>query len=143
MSFGERGSATVEFLVVAVGLLVPLVAVSTTLAQVASAEFAATAIARQGIRALTRSESVSVGLARARGEARLTLSDHGLDTATWDLDLACSVADCLRRGAIDTLSVTVRIPLTFLPSLPGIAVPNSVTVTRWSTERVSIDAVYR
>jgi hypothetical protein len=139
----ERGSASIEFIVASVALLIPLVALTVTTSQIASATFAATSAARHGVRAFTGAESTNIGLERIRAITTLTADDHGVIDATprWELD--CSRRNCLRRGTLVELTVHLDVPLLFIPSLPGIDIAPRVTVSRSATARVSITAVNR
>jgi hypothetical protein len=139
----ERGSASIEFIVASVALLVPLVAITVTTSQIASATFAATSAARHGVRSFTQSESTNIGLERVRAITTLVVEDHGVLDATphWELD--CSRRNCLRRGSLVKLTVHLDVPLLFIPALPGIDIVPRVTVSRSATARVSITSVNR
>lgn len=139
----ERGSASIEFVVASVALLIPLVALTVTTSQIASATFAATTAARHGVRAFTRAESTNTGLERIRAITALAAEDHGVIDATprWELD--CSRRNCLRRGSLVELTVHLDVPLLFIPALPGIDIAPRVTVSRTATARVSITSVNR
>jgi hypothetical protein len=135
----ERGSASLEFLVVGVGFLVPLVALCVTVTEVSTATLAATTAARQAIRAYTRSASVAEGSATVDAAVALVLDDHGLAANARSVHLDCSARNCLRRGSLDTITVRVTVPLRFVPTLPGLIVPPSIVVERSASARVSID----
>jgi hypothetical protein len=139
----EQGSASIEFIVASVALLVPLVALTVTTSQIASATFAATTATRQGVRAFTLAESTNAGLEKVRAITMLAADDFGLSDARsrWELD--CSRRNCLRRGSLVTLTIHVDVPLPFIPSLPGIDITPRVTVSRSATARVSITSVNR
>lgn len=139
----DRGSASIEFIVASVALLVPLVALTVTTSQIASATFAATAAARHGVRAFTRAESTNIGLERVRAITTLVADDHGVLDATSNWELDCSRSNCLRRGALVELTVQFDLPLRFIPDLPGIDIAPRVTVSRSATARVSITSVNR
>ncbi len=143
MENSERGSATIEFLVVTIGFLVPLVALAVTVSDVSSATLASTTAARQAVRAFTRAETTAAGLRSVAATTELVLNDHGLAANEWSFDVDCSATTCLRRGSIDTVTVRVIVPLRFVPQLPGLVLPASVTVERAANARVSIDAVNR
>ena len=139
----ERGSASIEFIVASVALLVPLVALTVTTSQIASATFAATSAARHGVRAFTRAETTNIGLERIRAITTLVADDHGVIDAKprWELD--CSRRNCLRRGSLVELTVHLDIPLRFIPTLPGMDIAPRVTVTRNATAQVSLTSVNR
>jgi len=139
----DRGSASLEFIVASVALLVPLVALTVTTSQIASATFAATTAARNGVRAFTLAESTNAGLARVRAITSLVTDDHGLagTTSRWEVD--CSRRNCFRRGSYVTLTVYLEVPVRFIPALPGIDIAPRVTVSRSATARVSLTSVNR
>jgi len=139
----HRGSASVEFIVAAVGLLVPLVALTVTTSEIAAATFAATSSARQGARAFTRADTVSMGVERISEITDLAVSDHGLSDARWHVELDCSGRTCRQRGSRVVVEISIDVPLRFIPTLPGIDVAPSVTVSRSATARVSTTSVNR
>ncbi len=143
MDAAERGSAPLEFLIASVALFVPLVALAVTVTDITTASFAATAAARQGVRAFARAESVPAGQQRIAQVSELALADYGLAPQTAQWDITCTSSPCLRRGNLVTVNFTLNVPLRFIPSLPGIAVPPLITVSRSATARVSLTSVNR
>lgn len=139
----ERGSASLEFIVAAVALLVPLVALTVTTSDIASARFAATTASRQGVRAFTRAEDPTTGMNRIRAITELALSDHGIDDSAWRMTTTCSGRSCVQRGSLVTLDIAIDVPLRFLPVLPGIDIAPRVTVSGSATARVSLTSVSR
>jgi len=139
----ERGSASLEFIVASIALLVPLVAVTVTTSHIASATFAATTAARHGVREFTRAESTTVGMEQVRAITTLIVEDHGLTDTTSQWDLDCSLRNCLQRGSRVTVTVHLEVPLRFVPMLPGIDIAPHVTVSRSATARVSLTSVNR
>ena len=137
----EQGSASLEFIFASVALLVPLVALSVTTSDIASATFAATTASRQGVRAFTRSESVAQGSVNLAAITGLAMEDHGMTGGDWKVDIDCSARSCRQRGSIVRVTVSIEVPLRFIPALPGITTAPTVTVSRSSTARVSITSV--
>ncbi len=141
MGKNEQGSASLEFIVATVALLVPLVALSVTTSDIASATFAATAASRQGVRAFTRSESVAQGSGHISAITQLAMEDHGLTGVDWNMDIDCSARSCRQRGSTVRVTVSIEVPLRFVPALPGITTAPTVMVSRSATARVSITSV--
>ncbi|MSZ38933.1 MAG: hypothetical protein F2605_02520 [Actinobacteria bacterium] len=139
----ERGSASLEFIVASIALFVPLVALTVTTSQIASATFAATTAARHGVRAFTRAASTNGGLEQVRAITALIIDDHGLTDTTPQWELDCSRRNCLQRGSLVTLTVHLDVPSLFIPALPGIDIAPRVTVSRSATARVSLTSVNR
>ena len=124
----DEGSALVEFTVLALLLLVPLVYVLLGAFQVQRAAFGATEAARQAGRAFARAESVEAGLARARAASRLALADQGIEDAADPL-VECPDGPCLVPGSTVrvTVTYTVRLPVLSLIAPGGVGVPVTAT----------------
>jgi Flp pilus assembly protein TadG len=119
----ERGSAVVEFVVVALVVFVPLVYVVAGFSAVQRGVLAATAAAREAGRALATAPDVAGGLARAQRAAELAVADQSVDAADVRLSYVPAGASCDGAGAAWTptlapgeefsvcATVTVRVPL--------------------------------
>ncbi|SFP85798.1 hypothetical protein SAMN05660464_4482 [Geodermatophilus dictyosporus] len=119
---GERGSALVEFVFVALVVFVPLVYVVAGFSAVQRGVFASTAAAREAGRALATAPDVATGLARAQRAAQLAVEDQSVEATDVELAYAPAGAGCEAAGAyVPRLvageefsvcaTVTVRIPL--------------------------------
>ena len=120
---GERGSAIVEFVFVALVVFVPLVYVVAGFSAVQRGVFAATAAAREAGRALATAPDVGSGLARAERAAQLAVADQSVDATDVRLSFVPAGVACDEAGGpyAPTLApgeefsvcvtVTVRIPL--------------------------------
>jgi hypothetical protein len=139
----DRGNASLEFLVASIGLLVPVVALTVTTSEIASATFAATVSARQGVRAFTLADSVAAGQTAIANITELAVTDHGLSDVDWRIKLECEGRSCRQRGSLVNLAVSIDVPLRFIPVLPGIDIAPRVTVSRSATARVSTTSVNR
>lgn len=125
---GERGSAMVEFLGVALILLIPLVYLVVTLGRVQAGAFAAEGAASQAVRAMVTAESSSAGAGRAGTAVGIALSDQGFAHDDGSLSLECSASPCLTPGAAVGAVVRVEVPLPLLPDAVRGWVPLSVPV---------------
>ena len=76
---GDGGNAVVEFSVLAVLLMVPLVSVLLSVFEVQRASFGVTEAARQAGRAYATADDPAQGRARATAAAGLAMRDQGLD----------------------------------------------------------------
>lgn len=125
---GERGSALVEFLGGAVVLLVPLVYLVLTLAQLQSATFAATAAARDAGR-LVATADAGDAVTLASHAVELAFADQGIqvDGAT-ALEIRCG----LRCQPGDRALVRVRADVP-LPLVPGGGLTVPVEAEAWTT----------
>lgn len=111
---GEDGNAIVEFIGVALLLLIPLVYLVLTLGRVQAAMFAAEAGARESGRIISTTVELGEGVARARSAVELAFADQGIEVTGSDaLHLECEEEPCLTRGGRIYIQVdaTVRLPL--------------------------------
>ena len=120
----DGGSAIVEFVFVAVIVLVPLVYLVAAVAAVQRTQLAVTQAARDAGRAFATSDSPDEASARVRAAVRLALHDQGLpDDAQVRFVAAGAGCDAtaviprLRPGAQFTVCVTRRADLPAVPSL--------------------------
>ena len=113
----ERGSAVLEFILVGMLLLVPLVYLIVALGMIQDQSLGAEAAARHVARAVATAEGVDD--ARARADAILTAvsEEYGLEDVELSLECTPAGATCPRAGA--SLHVTVRTSAT-LPLVPPV-----------------------
>lgn len=118
---GDDGNAMLEFIYLAVLLMVPLVYVLLSAFQVQRASFGASEAARQAGRAFTTAPDEATARLRAREAAKLALHDQGIDGEP-DLDIRCD-RPCLAPDAVVTITVrhVVRLPIL---SVLGSSAPN-------------------
>ncbi|GAA4287835.1 pilus assembly protein [Georgenia daeguensis] len=126
----ERGSAVVEFLGVSLLLLVPIVYLVLTLAQIQAAAFAAEGAAREAGRLLARAESLQEGAAAARLAVELAFEDQGLDVdGAGALQVSCTEEPCLAPGTRVVVTVATSVDLPLVPDVVVNAVPATVPVS--------------
>jgi Flp pilus assembly protein TadG len=121
---GDAGNAIVEFVFLAVLVLVPLVYFIVAVADVQRSSLAVTNAAREAGRAFATGRSTPDGLARARVAARLALADQGLDeqpalgyVAAGDSCSGLPITPTLQAGAIFTICVSRSVALPGVPTL--------------------------
>ncbi len=122
---GDDGNAVVEFVFVAVVVMVPLVYLVVAVAAVQRSNLAVTQAAREAGRAIATADSLGQGQARAEVAVRLALSDQGFDGADATIttvapDTGCDgprVAPTLEPGAEFAVCVTRRFGLPGVPSI--------------------------
>jgi Flp pilus assembly protein TadG len=126
----DRGSATVEFVVLAVLLLVPLMYVAIALSRVQAASFAADSSARAAARAFVTATDDDDGYRRAAIAVRLGLLDQGFtDPDDGDLAVECETpVACLTPGSQIRVRVDVRVVLPGLPHSVDHAFSTGVTL---------------
>lgn len=125
---GERGSAVVEFVFLAVLMLVPLVYLVMVLARLQAGSYAASAAVREAGRAFVTAEQVQEAAPRAEAAARIAFEDQGFGGAG-RLVMACDGDPCLRPEGRITMEATVVVPLPLVPAFARDVVPLEVPVT--------------
>ncbi len=119
---GERGSALVEFVFVALVVFVPLVYIVAGFSSVQRGVFASTAAAREAGRAMGTAPDPVTGRARAERAARLAVEDQSVEATDVQVEYAPAGSDCAAAGSYAPtlvpgeefsvcVTVTVRIPL--------------------------------
>ncbi|MFP5311489.1 MAG: hypothetical protein ACLGH7_03625 [Actinomycetes bacterium] len=117
----ERGSAVVEFTFLALLLLVPLVYFIITMAQIQGGSFAVVGAADQAAKVYVAQPDAATAQAAAEQAVALALSDfgHGVDQAT--MSTTCTPADCQAAGTTVTVTVSLGVPLPFVPFAAGLS----------------------
>lgn len=135
----DRGSASLEFLVAGLLMLVPLVYLILTLGTIQSAALATEGAARQAARVFVQAPSTAAGAAAAQRALDLALADHGLAASEATLRITCAPrpAQCHTRRGWVTVEVAVRVPLPLVPPVFDLRVPLAVPVEASATQQVS------
>jgi Flp pilus assembly protein TadG len=136
----DCGNAIVEFVYLAILLMVPLVYMLLTVFQVQRAAFAASSAAREAGRVFVTSTDEALAEDRAKTSAGIVLRDSGLTLAPGDLRITCSSSPCLEPGSRVEVVVRHRVTLPLLPDVFGDGGPASVTV---SSEHLEVVDRYR
>ncbi len=126
---GDAGSAVIEFIALALLLLLPLVYLVITLGRIQAGSLAAQSGARAAARALVTADSGAQGRAWANAAARLALTDQGFQPGAGRLTITCSVQPCLTPGAEVGARLTVQVVLPGVPGFVDALIPLRVTVT--------------
>lgn len=129
----ERGSATVEFVVLATVMLVPLVYLVVTLGRLQAASFAVDSAARAGVRSFTRAPDEATAQSRAMAAVQLALGDQGFAGAAPGAQVTCSASPCLTPQGRVAVQVSLDVVLPGVPAVLDAVVPTHVTVrsTQW------------
>lgn len=124
MSERESGNAAIEFIFVALMILVPIVYFVAAVASLQRSNLAVAQAAREAGRAFASGESTADALARAQAAVRLALADQGLpDDAEMRFvaaDASCRSAPltpALAPGAVFAVCVVRRAQLPGVPTL--------------------------
>jgi Flp pilus assembly protein TadG len=130
----ERGTALVEFVWLAILLLVPLLYVVLAVFETQRAAYAASAAARSATRAFVTAPDQGSAYARAEAAARLAFGDQGIDAADFSLTITCrpDPRRCLSPGSVVSAEVRSAADLPLMPAALGD-----------NTPRIAVAAVHR
>lgn len=125
MSRKEDGTALVEFIWLAVILLVPLLYVVTTVFDVQRTAYAASAAARSASRAYVAGADQQAAQRAAQVAAALAFADQGLADAEFTLRIRCTPDpdQCLTPGSVVTAVIGASRALPLMPALFGGTAP--------------------
>lgn len=126
---GDGGNAIVEFVYLAVLLMVPLVYVLLAVFRVQAASYAVASAAREAGRVFATSADVTGASERAFTAASIVMRDSGLDLSQDDVAITCSTRRCLVPGGRVHVVVNKDVPLPWLPDLFAGRSPASVQVS--------------
>jgi len=111
---GEEGSALVEFVWLAILLMIPLVYVVLAAVSVQRAAFATTAAAREAGRAYATADSDAQGEQRAEAAVALAMQDQGVRWTPSGRVVSCGGCD-FRPGSAFTVDLHTTVALPFVP----------------------------
>lgn len=131
----DEGSAVIEFVVLGVLLLIPLVYLVLMLGRLQAGAYAVSAAVRESGRAFVTADSEVAGQARAEIAARLAFENQGFG-GSGGLRITCSTSPCLQPGAEVRSSATVRVPLPLIPAFARSVVPLEVPLSAENVSRV-------
>ncbi len=115
----DEGSATVEFVLFSLLLLVPFTYVLLTVFQVQRAAYATTEAAREAGRAFVTAPSSGEAQRRVDEAVALALRDQGLPATGLDVRISCSSQPCLTPGGTVTVTIQDQVALPWVPALLG------------------------
>lgn len=124
----ERGSAVVEFLGVALVLLLPLMYLVLTAGRLQAATFAVEGASREAARAFVTAPTADDGARLANAAVSLALEDQGFRAGAGGLAIACTGDPCLEPGGEVVVRVHLDVPLPLVPSFVRSVVPLAVPV---------------
>jgi Flp pilus assembly protein TadG len=123
----DGGNAIVEFVYLAILLMIPLAYLLLTVFRVQGASYAVSSATREAGRVFVTSGS-SEADARATTAASIVMSDSGLKLNADQLSIRCSAHPCLTPGANVEVAIGYDVALPFLPRFLEGAVPASIHV---------------
>ncbi len=125
---GEQGSAVVEFVFLAVLMMIPLIYLVMTLGRLQAGAYAASTAAREAARAYVTAEAQAGAERRAEAAASIAFEDQGFGD-TGRVSLTCDGTPCLRPEGRVEVSTVVTVPLPFVPSFARSVMPLEVPLT--------------
>lgn len=134
----DEGNAVVEFVVLGLLMLVPVVHLVVTLGRIQAASFASDGGARSAARVFVTAPDDARGGALAVSSARLALLDQGFTPGPAVVEVSCSARPCLTPQARVVVRVSVDVVLPGVPAALDAVVPTHVTVR--STHVATVDA---
>lgn len=132
---GESGSAVLEFIFLALLLLIPVVYLILTVGQIQGASYATVGAADQAARVYASAENEGQGRDRAGQAAMLAVTEYGFDANSLVLEYVCTDGACLAPGSNITVTVRLQVPLPLVPQLPGMGLA-ATTVSSSATQIV-------
>ncbi|MCW2757923.1 MAG: hypothetical protein JWO46_1669 [Nocardioidaceae bacterium] len=130
----EDGTAIIEFVWLAILLLVPLVYIVIAVFDTQRTAYAASTAARSATRAFVTSPDEASARVRANAAARLAFADQGLEGAPLDVVIRCrpDPDNCLAPGEVVSAEVRSSVALPLIPDVLGDNVP-----------RISVSALHQ
>lgn len=113
---GDQGSAVIEFIVLVVAVLMPMVFIVIAAAQVHAASIASEHAVREAARAFMMAPTPTVAQHAAHTAAAIALRDHGLELPATALRIQCS-GPCLQPETTVTMDLQWRMALPWLPEM--------------------------
>jgi len=129
LSGTEEGNAIVEFVYLAVLLMVPLVYVLLAVFRVQAAAYAVSGASREAGRVFVGTESNDDARRHAFTAASLVMADSNLSLRQDQLAITCSADPCLTPGSTVDVTIDYAVPLPFLPPFLADVAPASIRVS--------------
>ena len=131
----QQGSAVVEFTFLSLLLMVPLVYFIITMGQIQGGSFAVVGAADQAAKVYVSQPDASSANRAAEQAALVALADYGHPAGNAQMSTSCDPLDCQAAGTAVTVTVTLNVPLPFVPFSDGFTL-NATEVEASSTQLV-------
>jgi hypothetical protein len=133
----DRGSAALEFILVGLLLLVPLVYLVGALGMVQGQGLGAEAAARHVARAVSTASDVDDARARADAVLASVSEEYALDDVVLSIECVPSGDACPRAGAILQVSVRTTVTLPLVPPVLGLDRVAAIPIEASAAHKVS------
>src|SRR6187431_730968 len=136
---GDRGSAALEFILVGLLLLVPVVYLTVALGLIQGQSMGVESAARHVARAVALAPHGEDARASADRVLRSVVDEYDLDPAAVNLALSCRPqgAECPQAGATLVVTVRARVALPLVPPVLGLNRIATIPVEASSAQKVS------
>lgn len=124
----ESGTAVIEFIWLAIVLLIPLIYLVLCLARLQAGSYAVAQAARESGRAFVTASEETDAQARAHAAAEIAFEDQGF-AGTGDLSVTCTATPCLTAGGSVLTEASVSVPLPLVPEFLRGSVPLQIPVS--------------
>jgi hypothetical protein len=133
----QVGSAIVEFVFLAVLMMVPLFYLVMVLARLQAGAYAVSAASREAGRAYVTASAQDSAPGRAQSAARLAFADQGFGDREGRIEqIRCDRTPCLTPSGRITITATVLVPMPLVPAFFSGIVSTQVPVTATHVETV-------
>ena len=138
-STDDEGSAALEFILVGLVLLVPIVYLIVALGTIQGQSLGVETGARQLARTLADSPDAATADARAQRVRDAIVAEYGLDPDAVSVSIECGGAapECPAAGALLFVTMRASVPLPLVPAVLGLDQLARVPVEASSVQRVS------
>lgn len=135
----EDGSAALEFIVVGLLMLVPLVYLVITLGMVQEQTLGAEAAARHTARVIGQAPDAATAAASAEAVLDNVIREYGMDADDVSVDMTCvgAAGACPEPGATVVVTVSARVSLPFVPPVFGLEEIASIPIQAQAAQKVS------
>lgn len=135
----DEGSAALEFIVVGVILLVPLVYLVIALGAIQEQTLGAEAAARHIARVVARAPDAATAAQRSDAVLAGVVDEYGLEPDAVDVSLVCTpvTAECPTSGATIIVTVSTRVRLPLVPEILGLDRSTAIPVQAEAVQKVS------
>lgn len=135
----DRGSAALEFLLVGLVMLVPIVYLIVALGQIQSGALAAEAAARHLARSIATATDETDAADRSTSVLSAVATEYGLSPRAMDVDVVCEpvTSRCPDAGALVRVTVSVDVALPLVPDVWDLDDRARVPVEATSVQKVS------
>jgi Flp pilus assembly protein TadG len=135
----DTGSAALEFIVVGLLLLVPIVYLVVALGMIQGQSLGAESGARHIARAVATAEGVDAADARASAILATVVSEYGLDAERVNVDVSCRdpASSCPAAGATVVVTVRTELALPLVPPVLGLDRLATIPIEASAAQKVS------